>query len=189
MTDKVDVQASRSVRYYSTRENFGRIMWSLVLPLFRWSPRRAFIWRAMLLRLFGAKIGRRVHIYPTVRVYIPWNLQIGNDSCLAEWTLIYNLGTVKIGERVTVSHEVQICAGTHDYRRRDFPLVRSTVNVGDDSWICTRAWLGPNVNIGHRAVVAAAAVVTKNVPDDAIVGGNPARYLKSRRFLDDKNFY
>ena len=67
----------------------NRVKYCLALTI---CPRSFFSWRSFLLRLFGAKIGRKVHIYPSVKIYLPWNLEIDDYSCIGEWSLIYNLG-------------------------------------------------------------------------------------------------
>jgi putative colanic acid biosynthesis acetyltransferase WcaF len=150
--------------------------------MFAWSPRPLWLWRRALLRLFGARIGSNVHIYPSVKITIPWNLTIGSDSAVGENVRLYALGRISIGVRATISQEVHLCAGSHDYLDPAMPLLKRPISVGDDVWICADAFLGPNVKIGNRAIVAARAVVIKDVEDDVIVAGNPARVVKKRKF-------
>ena len=76
----IDIEANRSSRKWTRRELVIRMLWELSQPLFRYSPRLLWGWRRFLLRLFGAKVGNQVHIHPSVRVFIPWNLTIGNWS-------------------------------------------------------------------------------------------------------------
>ena len=121
---KLNISKSRKNIPYSFNEYLGRILWSLISPLFRYSPRPFFNWRSFLLRLFGAKIGRNVHIYPTTKIYLPWNLIVEEESSIGEWTLIYNLGLVTIGKQSTISHRAHICAGTHDYKDLSLPLLK-----------------------------------------------------------------
>src|SRR5690606_5078261 len=80
----LDITANRSARKWSRTELAGRILWALVHPLFAWSPRPAWGWRRFLLRLFGARVGHEVHIYPTVRIVIPWNVNIGDYSAVGD---------------------------------------------------------------------------------------------------------
>jgi putative colanic acid biosynthesis acetyltransferase WcaF len=134
-----------------------------------------------MLRLFGAKIGRHVHIYPSARIVIPWNLTIGEYSSIGDRALIYSLGRVTIGERATVSHQAHLCAGTHDYHRSDLPLLKKPVTIGDGAWVCADAFIGPGVTVGNGAIVGARAVAIKDVEPDQIVGGNPAVPIKARR--------
>jgi putative colanic acid biosynthesis acetyltransferase WcaF len=187
MTDvasSTDIRANRRARKYGRAELAARVLWSLAFPLFRMSPRPWFAWRRFLLRVFGAKIGRDVHVYPTVRVMMPWHLSVGHSSAIGEWTLLYDLGDISIGERVTISHGAHLCAGTHDYRRADLPLLKPPISVGNDAWICADAFVGPGVAVGNGAIVGARAVVTEDVPAWTIVAGNPARHIKARPAFD-----
>ncbi len=180
MSAPLHVERARTVRPYSRGEYVGRILWTLATPLFRLSPRPFFAWRAALLRLFGARVGRHVHVYPSARIYLPWNLEIGDEASIGEWALVYNLGRVTIGAQATVSHGAHLCAGTHDYSDPALPLQRVPIVVGSAAWVCSDAFVGPGVRIGPGAVVAARAVVVKDVDAWQVVGGNPARVLKVR---------
>ena len=177
----LDIEACRRQRPYSYREYVGRMLWAWVWPLFRFSPRPLFGWRRFLLRLFGARVGRQAHIYPSARVYLPWNLSLGDEASIGEWALIYNLGPVTIGDRATISHRAHLCAGSHDYRDPTLPLLRPPIEIGAQAWVCADAFIGPNVRVGEGAVVGAAAVVMRDVPPWQIVVGNPARPVKMRR--------
>ena len=137
-----------------------------------------------MLRCFGAKVGRQVHVYPSTRIYFPWNLSVGDWSALGEETLIYNLGPVTIGQKVTLSHRAHLCAGGHDYTRVDMPLLKPPIEIGDQAWICAEAFVGPSVVVGEGAVVGARAVVVRNIEPWTVVAGNPARVVKQRRLQD-----
>ena len=174
------IQQNRSAIKYSLTELFFRVLWGLGRFIFRCSPRPCFGFRRWLLRLFGARVGNNVNIYPSALIYFPWNLEIGDDSSIGEWALIYNLGPIKIGRRTTVSQRVHLCAGTHDYRDLTMPLLKPPIEIGDEVWICADAFVGPNTVIGDRSIVAAASVVVKDVQAERIVGGNPAKFIKLR---------
>lgn len=176
----LDISSARSSRPYSRREYAGRVLWMVLSPLFRMSPRVCFGWRRWVLRRFGAVIGSAVNIYPSVRIVIPWNLRIDDQAAIGEDVLVYNLGPVHIGERATVSHRAHLCAGTHDYREPGLPLQRLPISIGAQAWICADAFVGPGVNVGEGAVVGAAAVATRDVPAWTVVAGNPARFVKQR---------
>ncbi len=107
-------------------------------------------------------------------------LRIGDHSAIGDRAEIYNLGPVVIGSRVTISQRAHLCAGTHDYERREMPLVKSPIVVEDDAWVCTDAFVGPGVTVGKGAVVGARAVVVKDVGPWDVVVGNPARFVKKR---------
>lgn len=176
----IDVSGCRALRNYSLREYCLRLLWAAAHPAFRYSPRLLWGWRAALLRAFGAKLGHHVRLDPTAVVFAPWNLQIGCDSSVGYDAILYNLGPIRIGERVTISQRAHICAGTHDYTNRLMPLRKTPITIEDDVWVCADAFVGPNVTVGKRAVVGARAVVVRNVPEDAVVAGNPAVRIKSR---------
>jgi putative colanic acid biosynthesis acetyltransferase WcaF len=135
----------------------------------------------MLLRLFGAKVGKEVHIYNSAIIYMPWNLKVGDWSSIGEGALIYNLGKITICERATISHRAHLCAGTHDYNDPLLSLLKPPITVGDQAWICTDAFIGPGVMVGSGAVIGARSVVTKDVAPWDIVAGNPAKVIKKRR--------
>jgi len=176
----LEIHVARAARPYTRNEYIGRVMWALVMPLFRFSPRVAFGWRRWLLRRFGASVAAGVHVYPSVRVVIPWNLRIDADAAVGEDVLLYNLGPIHIGARATVSHRAHLCAGSHDYADPTLPLLRLPISIGAQAWVCADAFVGPGVTVGEGAVVGAAAVVMRDVQPWAVVAGNPAVFVKQR---------
>ena len=181
MTGNLDIAANRASARYSRADVIKRILWALASPLFRWSPRVAFGWRNVLLRVFGARIGRHVRLEPSVTVPMPWNLTIGDWSAIGAGARLYSLGAITLGSSVTVSQGAHLCAGTHDYTDPRMPLLKPPVSVGDQAWICADAFVGPGVAVGEGAVIGARAVVVKDVEPWAVVVGNPARVVKHRR--------
>jgi putative colanic acid biosynthesis acetyltransferase WcaF len=121
-----------------------------------------------------------VNTYPSTRIYFPWNLTVGDWSAIGEEVLIYNLGPVTLGKKVTISHRAHLCAGTHDYTRPELPLIKPPIEIGDQAWVCADAFVGPGVVVGEGAVVGARAVVMKNVEPWTVVAGNPARFVRKR---------
>lgn len=180
----LDIAGNRRARKYARHELALRLAWGLGQYVFRLLPRPWHGARAALLRGFGARVGAHVHIYPSARIYYPWNLAIGDWSAIGEDAFVYNLGPVVIGRRSTVSHRAHLCAGTHDYTQRALPLLKPPIHIGDDAWIAADAFVGPGVTVGAGAVVGARAVVVRDVPPWAVVAGNPARIIKQRRLAD-----
>lgn len=170
----------RILQNYTFKEIVLRVLWGAAKCLFRLTPRPCFELRSRILRCFGAKIGSNVNIYPSTVIYYPWNLEIGNDSAVGEWALVYNLGEIRIGSRTTVSQRVHLCAGTHDYSEIPMPLLKPSIAIGDEVWVCADAFIGPSVTVADRSIVAAASVVVKDVGAAQIVGGNPAKLIKCR---------
>jgi putative colanic acid biosynthesis acetyltransferase WcaF len=177
----LDIAANRRAKNYSKREMLARFCWLFGKPLFRFTPRQLFACRNLLLRCFGAKIGRNTRFENSVHVQFPWMLEIGEYSAVGERVLIYNLGKVTIGDRVTISQLAHLCAGTHDYTCPEMPLQRLPIDIADDAWICADAFIGPGVVVHEGAVVGARSAVFKEVEPWAVVGGNPARRIKSRK--------
>jgi putative colanic acid biosynthesis acetyltransferase WcaF len=166
---------------YSLRDYAARIAWGVVrATLFRWSPPRSFAWRRWLLCCFGAKLGANTYIRPSARIFHPWKLTTGQWCTLADGVVVYNLGEVSVGSHTVISQDAYLCAGTHDYTRPDLPLQLTPIVVGNGVWICAGAFIGPNVRVGDNSVVAARAVVVKDVPAGMVVGGNPAKVIKAR---------
>lgn len=165
----------------SYRNRAGRLLWGVVwVALFRTSPTPFFWWRRFLLRCFGASIGTGANVYPRCRVWAPPNLTMLDHSCLANDVDCYCVDAVVLGEFATVSQQAMLCTATHDYSDPDFRLVTRPIFVGPRAWVGARALIGPGVEIGEGAVVGAGSVVFRSVRPWRVVGGNPARELKTR---------
>ena len=180
----LDIAANRRATKWSPGELAGRALWECLGFAFAWSPRQLWAWRNLMLRAFGARIGRRVHIHPSVRIAVPWNLAVGDNSAVGDRAVLYSLGPIRLGADVTVSQHAHLCAGTHDHRRAALPLVKAEIRVGDGVWICADAFVGPNVSVGDHAIVAARAVAVRDVEPWTIVAGNPARPVGPRPPLE-----
>ena len=178
---ELDIAANRAARKWTTGELAGRALWETGGQLlFALSPRPFWSWRRGLLRLFGARIAKGVHLHPSVRITVPWNLDIAEYAAVGEDVRLYNLGLVTIGASATVSQGAHLCAGTHDYRKADLPLVKATIRIEAGAWICADAFIGPGVTVGDHAIAGARAVVMRDVAPYAIVAGNPARQIGVR---------
>jgi putative colanic acid biosynthesis acetyltransferase WcaF len=180
MTAYLDNAAHRRNANYSRGELWRRRLWECVAWKLRWTPRCCYGLRNAILRAFGARLGRAVRIYPDARIFHPWLLQVGDCSTIGPGADIYNLGEVRIGANVLISKNAHLCAGSHDYRQPNLPLLKLPITIGDEVWICADAFIGPGVTVGRGAVLGARAVVLRDVPEGAIVGGNPARAIGRR---------
>lgn len=185
MIDRLDIAGNRRTSKWTRRELLFRFLWDLSQPILRLIPRQFWGVRRWSLRLFGARIGRDVRIHRTVRVAIPWNLTIDDEAAIGDCVQIYNLGQVSIGAQATISQGAHLCAGTHDHRRPDLPLVKCTIKIGRGAWICADAFVGPNVNVGNFAILGARAVVVRDVAPGLVVVGNPARVVGRRECFDE----
>lgn len=142
--------------------------------------------RKLIYRLGGLTIGRGSTIHMGVRFYDPRNIVIGEDSILGERTVLDGRAVLKIGNHVDIASEVMIYNSEHDVHDEEFKAKSGEVQIDDYAFIGPRAIILPGVKIGRGAVVAAAAVVTKDVPPYAIVAGVPAKNIGERRTKDFK---
>jgi len=159
-----------------------RLAWSVAWhALYRPSPTFLHSWRRLLLRAFGAKIGLAAHPYPNCRIWAPWNLTMGRHSGIANNVDVYSVAQIVVGDFATISQYAHLCAATHDYEDSEFRLLPKPIAIGDRAWVAAGAFIGPGVKVGEGAVVGAHAVVTGDVEPWAVVAGNPARTIKTRR--------
>lgn len=159
-----------------------RLCWEIVYAtLFRPTPRWCLNgWRVRLLKLFGAKIAAGVRIQGGAEIWQPWKLTIGENSWIDGGVKLYSVDEIKIGANAVISEGAYICTASHDIRSEAFELVTKPIEIGDSAWIAARAIVLPGRKVGEGAVVAAGAVVTRDVEPDNVVAGNPARVIGKR---------
>lgn len=166
---------------FSLQNRLMRLIWQIVWVLFFcWTPRPFHAWRAFVLRIFGAKLAKKCHIYPSVRIWAPWNLKMGSRSCLGEGTKVYNQAPITLGDEVVISQFCHLCTGTHDYRKQGFPLETYPIQIEDNVWVAADSFIGPGVTIGEKSVVGARSVVMRDLPAHHVCVGHPCRPIKSR---------
>lgn len=166
---------------FSLRNRLARSLWRLVyLILYRPSPRPLHAWRAMLLRLFGARLGPGCHFYPAGKVWAPWNLVCEDCCTLADGAEIYNPSPVFLGSHCILSQQAYLCGATHDYNHPDFPMISYSMRLGAYSWICARASISPGVNVGPGAVLGLGSVATRDLEPWTVYSGVPAVKVKTR---------
>lgn len=169
------------VNRLSAANRWGRILWRIVHAVaFRPSPAPLFLWRVLLLRSFGARVDWTAHVYPSVTIWAPWNLEMAAGSCLADGVDCYCVASVSLDEDVTVSQRAFLCTASHDIRAADRRLVTAPIRIEAGAWVFAEAFVGMGVTIGAGAVVAARGVVVKDVAPYDVVGGNPARVIGRR---------
>jgi len=136
--------------------------------------------RNFILRTLGMKIAASAVLYSTFEIRKPSKIRIGAGSVVGHGIILDGRNGINIGENVNISSSVMIWTMQHDYNDPLFGAVGGAVTVEDYVWISARAIVLPNVVIGKGAVVAAGAVVTKDVQPYCIVGGVPAKKIGSR---------
>lgn len=166
---------------WTFKEKLGRAIWMLVgRPVFRATFHNWYGVRRVILRAFGAKVARGVRLRPSVRIEIPWNLDLGEGVIVGDEAILYALGKITIGPRAVVSQYAHVCAGTHDHTDRRFPLIRDPIHIGAGAWIGTDAFVGPRVRVGDLAVLGARSSAYKDLEGAWVHVGNPAKSVKPR---------
>jgi putative colanic acid biosynthesis acetyltransferase WcaF len=134
-----------------------------------------------MLTMFGAKLGKHVHIYPGARIWAPWNLEVGSNVGIADGAIIYNMAKIQIGNYAVISQGAHLCTGSHDYNAPNFQLTALPITVGNYVWICADAFLAPGVEVPEGAVIGARAVVPKTLKEPwTVYAGTPARRIRKR---------
>jgi len=157
-----------------------QLWWAVEATAFRWSPQFAYRWRAFLLRLFGARIGRDVKIRPTVTITYPWKLVVADYAWVGDDAVLYSLGDITIGRNAVVSQKSYVCAADHDHEDPTFAIRARPVTIGDEAWVAADVFVGPGVTIGAAAVVGARSSVFHDLPPAMVCMGSPARPIKPR---------
>lgn len=140
--------------------------------------------RRFLYKLSGVRIGNGSTIHTGARFYNPMNISIGIDTIVGENCVLDGRDKLKIGDHVDIATDVMIYNAQHNIESADFTAERAPVVIKDYVFIGPRCVILPGVTIGKGAVVAAGAVVTKDVDEYSIVGGVPAKEIGKREIKD-----
>jgi acetyltransferase-like isoleucine patch superfamily enzyme len=171
------IPLSRKIRYVVFFTLFGTVKY-LPHPL-------GDILRWFVLKLFCRHLGRSFWIKDGVTVCFPENLSIGDRSSLNEDVYLDCDGSLIIGSGVRIAHHVAIHTADHGFSDPDRSVsdqrkVRAQVTIGDNVWIGCHVVILKGVTIGEGAILGAGSVVTRDVPANTIVAGNPARPIATR---------
>lgn len=168
---------------FTLKNRLLRLVWDFTcLLVFRYTPRPLHAWRVFVLRCFGAKIGQHCHVYPSAKIWAPWNLAMHDYACIANDVICYTQASITLQERSIVSQGAHLCTGSHDYNDPDFPLFAVPIDIGKDAWVCAEAFIHPGVIIPEGAVVGARSVVNKSLPLPwKVYAGNPCKQVGERK--------
>jgi putative colanic acid biosynthesis acetyltransferase WcaF len=159
-----------------------QVTWAL---LFRPTPKILHSWRRLLLRLFGARLGRGSIIHPSTKVWAPWNLEMGEYAGLGPYVDCYNVAKVTLGDYCIVSQYTYLCSASHDYTRINLPLVSKPIRLGHRVWVASDAFIGHGVTVGDGVVIGARSSVFADIEPWTVVAGSPARRIKMRTLNDE----
>lgn len=153
------------------------------IALARWLPRTIGCgWKRFLLRIFGAQISNSAIIYSSAKIYDPRQLIMIGKSVIGPNADIYNVDYVILEDGAIVSQDSYLCTASHDITSYERPLIFAPILLKENSWVAARAIVGKGVVIGRNAIVGMGSVVVKDVADNVIVAGNPAKFIKYREF-------
>lgn len=135
----------------------------------------------LLKKLFG-EMGEKIYIEPTFRCDYGYNIFLGNNVEINYDCIMLDVCPIHIGNHVKIAPRVCLFTATHPIdptERREAGEFGRPIFIGDNVWIGGNAVINPGVHIGENVVVASGSVVTKDVPDNVIVGGNPAKIIRN----------
>ncbi|MCX6239095.1 MAG: WcaF family extracellular polysaccharide biosynthesis acetyltransferase [Bacteroidia bacterium] len=158
-----------------------RILWHFVSALFfqtAFFPVNSL--KVLMLKAFGAKIGKNVNIKPFVYFKFPWRLIIGNNVWIGERVWIANEALVRIGNNVCISHETLILSGGHNYKKKYFDVYANPVIIEDGVWLGAQSSVGGGITIGSHAVLTMKSVANNDLEPYSIYRGNPAIKIRDR---------
>ena len=135
-------------------------------------------WRKIILKIFGAKLGKGIRLSSRLRVKMPWKLRIGNSSWIGEDVWIDNLDLFIISKNVCISQGVYFCSGNHNYKKTSFDLIYEKIIIESNVWIGAKSIIGPGVKIEKSSVVTMGSILTKNIPENTLFKNNKLYKLK-----------
>lgn len=136
--------------------------------------RRIIYWAA------GVKVGRGAHLHMGIQFFYPAGVEIGEGSIIGQNAFLDGRDSLKIGKHVDIASDVMIYNSSHNIHSQDFEAVTRPVEIEDYSFLGPRVIVLPGVRIAKGAIVAAGAVVTKDVDKFSIVAGVPAQVIGER---------
>ena len=141
--------------------------------------------KVLLLKLFGAKIGKHVIIKPKVNIKYPWNISVGDNVWIGEGVWLDSLGEISIGQNVCISQGAYLLTGNHNYRKNSFDLIIENILIKDGVWIGAKSIVCPGVTCNESAVLSVGSVATKDLEPLTIYQGNPAKIIRKRIYENE----
>ncbi len=137
--------------------------------------------KIIILKLFGARIGKNVLIKPSINIKYPWKLTIGHHSMIGENVWIDNLEEVVIGCNVCLSQGSMLLSGNHNYKKTSFDLILGKIILEDGVWICAKSIVCANVICKSHSILSVNSTATNNLEPYSIYSGTPAKKIRDRK--------
>ncbi len=141
-----------------------------------------YTFKIILLKLFGAKIGKNIIIKPCINIKFPWNLMIGDNVWIGENVWIDNLTLITIGNNVCISQGAMLINGNHNYKSVNFDLMLQPIVIENGVWICAKSIVNGGVTVGENAVLLTGSVANNSLEANSIFQGVPAIKVRERIF-------
>ncbi|WP_366161300.1 acyltransferase [Bacillus infantis] len=146
--------------------------------------KKGLLIRYVLIKTLAKECGDNVSIHPNVYLFNPQNLSLGDNVSIHPLCYIEALGGIDIGSDVSIAHGVTIMSTSHIFDKEDINInnqgtISSKTVINDNVWIGAKSTILSGNTIESRTVIAASAVVTKDVSSNTVVGGVPANVLKN----------
>ena len=178
---KVDLAKYNNDWYSHGASAVKRSVWHIVNVLFFINPLNPVsslkVW---LLRIFGARIGKRVVIKPGVNIKHPWYLVVQNDVWIGEKVWIDNLAPIYIGNNVSISQGALLLTGSHNYKNVTFDLIVKEIRLEEGVWIGAKAIVCPGITCHTHSILTVGSVATKDLEAYSIYQGIPAEKKRDR---------
>jgi len=170
-----------NINWYAPGNRLIRSLWFVVSLVFIQNKLNPFnSLKVILLRIFGAKIGRDVVVKPGVNIKYPWKLEVGNYVWIGEDVWIDNLDDVVIGNNVCISQGVMLLSGNHNYKKSTFDLIIGKIKIKDGVWIGAKSIVTQNVVCDNHSVLTVNSVASSNLDSYSVYSGNPAKKVRNR---------
>ena len=139
--------------------------------------------KRVILRFFGAKIGKGVVLKPKLNIKYPWKLHVGNHTWIGENVWIDNLDVVEIGNHVCISQGALILSGNHDYSTVNFELIVKPIKIEDGVWIGAKSIVAQGVICRNHSVLGVNSVACNDMEKYSVYKGNPAVKIRDRHIV------
>jgi putative colanic acid biosynthesis acetyltransferase WcaF len=136
--------------------------------------------KVILLRLFGARVGKGVNIKPCVNIKYPWRLSIGDYTWIGEEVWIDNQVEISIGSHSCISQGALLLCGNHNYKTETFDLIVKPIVIEEGGWIGAKTVVCPGVTCKSHAILTAGSVATQTLEAYSVYQGNPAVKVRER---------